>query len=248
MSAAMLLRDGPHAGVLTLRLNRPERLNALTLGLARELLAAVPAASQDPAVRVIVLRGEGRAFCAGKDRDDPATGEFVEALQNLAAALMACPKPVVAAVHGWAVGAGLELLLNCDVVVASADAQFMLPEVTVGLFATGGALALLPRKIGLAKAKGALLLGQPFGAAEADNWGLLWAVEPTAGALEARVSAIAGQLAAADSRILAEAKRGLHQEAVGDFAAVLAREAQIHRRLSPLSAPPANPSRLDEVL
>ena len=119
-----LLREGPRAGVLVLRLNRPQRLNALTLALARELLAAVEQADADPAVRVIVLEGEGRAFSAGKDRDDPPTPEFVDVLQRLAAALMDSPKPVVAAVQGWAVGAGVEILLNCDIVVAARDARF----------------------------------------------------------------------------------------------------------------------------
>src|SRR6187551_598767 len=122
----MLRRHGPVDGILELRLARPERLNALTLDLTRSLLAAVRDAQRDPLVRVLLLTGEGRAFCAGKDRDDPATSDFVEALQQLAAALMDSPKPVVAAVQGWAVGAGVELLLNCDIVVAGASARFML--------------------------------------------------------------------------------------------------------------------------
>src|SRR3990167_489733 len=126
------------AGVLELRLNRPERLNALTLALARELLAAVRAGTADPAVRVILLGGEGRAFCAGKDRDDPATDAFVEVLQALAAALVNAPQPVVVAVQGWVVGAGLELMLNGDIAVSARGARLRLPEGHVGLFGTGG--------------------------------------------------------------------------------------------------------------
>jgi 2-(1,2-epoxy-1,2-dihydrophenyl)acetyl-CoA isomerase len=228
MSAPTLLREWPEDGVLVLRLNRPQRLNALTLALARELLAAVEQADADPAVRVIVLEGEGRAFSAGKDRDDPPTPEFVEVLQRLAAALMDSAKPVVAAVQGWAVGAGVEILLNCDIVVAARDAKFMLPEVNVGLFGTGGVLALLPNTVGLAKAKGALLLGQEITAAEAERWGLIWklADEP-----RAEAAAIARQLAAADPRILAEIKCLLHRETIGNLGTVLAREAQAHGRL-----------------
>ena len=227
------LASGFSAGVLTLTLNRPERLNALTQALADELLAAVRGACADPAVRVVLLRGEGRAFCAGKDRDDPGTSEFVQVLQDLAVALMGCPQPVVAAVQGWAVGAGVELLLNCDIVVAAADAQFMLPEVNVGLLGTGGVAALLPRKVGLARAKGALLLGQAVSAAQAERWGLIWELAPDAASTGQRAQAIAAQLAGADPRILAEIKRQLHQETVGDLAAVLAREAAAHRRLGP---------------
>jgi len=223
-----LLRAGPQGGVLELRLNRPQRLNALTLALAKELLQAIEAAARDPDVRVIVLRGEGeRGFCAGKDRDDPATSEFVEVLQRIGAALLAIPKPVVAAVHGWAVGAGLEILLACDIVVARRDAQFMLPEIKVGLFGTGGVLALLPRTVGLAKAKGALMLGQAISAEQAERWGLIWGLVED----EAAVEAITQQLAQADPAILREIKRSLHEEVVGDFAAVLAREGDIHRRL-----------------
>ena len=224
-----LLREGPHEGVLVLRLNRPQRLNALTLALTHELVAAVQAADADPDVRVIVLQGEGRAFSAGKDRDEPATPEFVRALQQLACALMDSGKPVVAAVQGWAVGAGVEILLNCDIVVAARDARFLLPEVNVGLFGTGGVLALLPRAVGLAKAKGALLLGRAFSAEEAERWGLIWSV-----AEDARVEAdsIARQLAGADPRILGEIKQLLHREALGSLGPILAREAQAHGRLS----------------
>jgi 2-(1,2-epoxy-1,2-dihydrophenyl)acetyl-CoA isomerase len=226
----MLVSKRPADGVLELRLNRPQRLNALTLALTQHLLAAVRQAKLDDTVRVLLLTAEGHAFCAGKDRDDPPTPEFVEALQQLALALMESPKPVVAAVQGWAVGGGLELLLNCDIVVAAQGARFMLPEVNVGLFGTGGVLALLPRKIGLAKAKGVLMLGQEFSAGEAEQWGLIWSV---VGDMELPQSAlaIARQLAAYDPAILGQIKSSLHFEAVGDLSAVLDREAQVHARL-----------------
>jgi 2-(1,2-epoxy-1,2-dihydrophenyl)acetyl-CoA isomerase len=231
-----LLRIGPREGVLELRLNRPQRLNALTLALAKELLAAIRAADADPAVRVIVLRGEGeRGFCAGKDRDDPATSEFVEVLQGIGAALIGTAKPVVASVQGWAVGAGLEILLACDIVLARRDAQFMLPEINVGLFGTGGVLALLPRAVGLAKAKGALMLGQAISAEQAERWGLIWALVDD----DAAVEVVVQQLANADSAILREIKQSLHAETIGDFAAVLDRERQVHQRLMPPSPPGA---------
>lgn len=226
----MLVSKRPDDGVLELRLNRPQRLNALTLALTQHLLAAVRQANQDDAVRVLLLTAEGRAFCAGKDRDDPATSEFVEALQQLTLVLMQSPKPVVAAVQGWAVGAGLELLLNCDVVVAARTARFMLPEVNVGLLGTGGVLALLPRKIGLARAKGVLMLGQEFSAQQAEQWGLIWSVVEDGQLPEAGL-AIARQLASSNAAILGSIKSLLHQETFGELADVLEREAKAHRRL-----------------
>jgi 2-(1,2-epoxy-1,2-dihydrophenyl)acetyl-CoA isomerase len=218
-------------GVLRLHLNRPTRLNALTLAVARDLLVAVREADADPQTRALLLTAEGASFCAGKDRDDPATAEFVDVLQQLAAALMGTPKPVVAAVQGWVVGAGVELLLNCDLAVAARDARFMLPEVNVGLFGTGGVLGLLPRTIGLAKAKGALMLGQPISAVDAERWGLLWALADDAAAARTQADGIARQLAAASPQILGEIKRSLHHESFGNLGAILAREAAVHGRL-----------------
>lgn len=226
----MLVSRHPQAGILELRLNRPQRLNALTQGLAQQLLDAVRQGNADDSVRVLLLTGEGRAFCAGKDRDDAASAPFVEVLQQLASALMQSPKPVVAAVQGWAVGAGLELLLNCDIVVAAQGARLMLPEVNAGLFGTGGVLALLPRQIGLARAKGALMLGQEFSARQAEQWGLIWSVVDE-GELAPAALAIAARLAAADPATLARVKSLLHRESLGELNDVLEREAQAHRDL-----------------
>jgi 2-(1,2-epoxy-1,2-dihydrophenyl)acetyl-CoA isomerase len=205
-------------------------MNALTLVLAQHLLDAVRQANHDDSVRVLLLTGEGRSFCAGKDRDDPATPQFVEVLQQLALALMQGAKPVVAAVQGWAVGAGLELLLNCDIVVAAQSARFMLPEVNAGLFGTGGVLALLPRKIGLARAKGVLMLGQEFSAGQAEQWGLIWSVAQD-GELTQSALAIARRLASADRAILGNIKALLHRESFGELGDVLEREAQAHGKL-----------------
>lgn len=226
-----LLRAGLQQGVLALRLDRPAQLNALTLALARELLDAVQGASRDELVRVVLLTAEGRAFCAGKDRDEPASSEFVQVLQQFALALMDCPKPVVAAVQGWAIGAGLELLLNCDIVLAGHGARFKLPEVALGLLGTGGIAALLPRQVGLARAKGMLMLGGEFSGVQAQQWGLAWEAVPDE-QLQERAQAICAQLAAHPPDVLREIKRSLHDEVVGDLRAVLAREAAAHQRLS----------------
>jgi len=220
------------AGVLELRLNRPERLNALTLALARDLLAAVQIGVADPAVRVVLLSGEGRAFCAGKDRDDPPTPAFVETLQALASLLVRCPQPVLTAVQGWVVGAGVELMLNSDLTVAARGARFVLPEVQVGLFGTGGVAALLPRLVGLQKAKGLLMLGQELAAVDAERWGLVWQVVED-GALQAQARELAQQLARSSPALLAEVKQLVHREQLGDFDASLARETAVHQRLNP---------------
>lgn len=227
----MLVRSSPAEGVLELRLHRPQQLNALTLALARELHDAAAAAAADPQVRVLLLAGDGRSFCAGKDRDDPPTAEFVQVLQGLARTLMQMPKPVVAAVQGWAVGAGLEILLNCDIVVAARDARFMLPEITIGLFGTGGVLSLLPRAMGLPRAKGALMLGEAFSAIDAHAWGLVWSLAAEED-LQATALAACTRLAGSDARVLAEIKRALHTETFADLDAVLERESEAHERLA----------------
>jgi 2-(1,2-epoxy-1,2-dihydrophenyl)acetyl-CoA isomerase len=226
----MLERIGPAEGVLELRLNRPARLNALTLPLARELAAAVRDGSCDRDVRVLLLSAQGRSFCAGKDRDDPATSDFVEALQDVARALMESGKPVVAAAQGWAVGAGLETLLNCDIVVAARDARFMLPEVTIGLFGTGGVLALLPRAVGLPRAKAMLMLGRELPAVDAHALGLV-AMLSEPHELMDTAGSVARELAQRDPQVLAEIKASLHRETFGELADVLAREALVHERL-----------------
>ncbi len=226
MSVVTHLADG----VLEIRLNRPDRLNALTMELTQQLLAAMRQANRDDAVRVILLSGEGRAFCAGKDRDDPAGPELVAVLQDLARALMNGPKPVVAAVQGWAVGAGLEILLSCDIVVAARTARFMLPEINMGLFGTGGVAALLPRQVGLARAKGALMLGEEFSAAQAEQWGLIWSLVDDE-QLQAEARRIAAKLAGCKPQIMGRLKASLHEEAIGELDGVLEREVLVHRQL-----------------
>jgi enoyl-CoA hydratase/carnithine racemase len=225
----MLIETRDDEAVLQIRLNRPEHLNALTLALARELLAAVRRGLGDPRIRVLMLSGEGRAFCAGKDRDAPPTPEFVAVLQELTLALMEGGKPVVAAVQGWAVGAGLEIMLNCDVVVAARTARFMLPEAGLGLFGTGAVASLLPRIVGLQRAKALMMLGREFGAADAERWGIVWSIVDDASLIDAAI-ALSRQLAAGEPSVLAALKTALHRESIGDLPAVLEREAKMHGR------------------
>jgi 2-(1,2-epoxy-1,2-dihydrophenyl)acetyl-CoA isomerase len=164
-------------GLFEIALNRPARLNALTPQSAQALLTRCARARTTRGAAAADPR-RGPAFCAGKDRDAPASAAFVATLQQVAAALVEHGKPSIAAVQGWAVGAGLELALNCDVVFASEDARFALPEAQLGLPGTGGIHALLPRLIGLGRAKALLWSGQAFTARQAHDWGLVWQVTP----------------------------------------------------------------------
>lgn len=225
MSSYELIPNKSPEGVLELRMNRPARLNALTHTLAKQLRDQVQAARDDRSVRVLLICAEGRAFCAGKDRDDPPSDEFVQTLQELSQELLEIPKPVVAAVQGWAVGAGFELAAACDLIIAADNARFQLPEIQLGLPATGGIHMLLPRLVGMSRAKGLLWLGQEMDAPQALQWGLAWELT-TAQDLSARSQALARQLATLDADSLARIKRLVHAEHLPDIGQALQREAQ----------------------
>jgi 2-(1,2-epoxy-1,2-dihydrophenyl)acetyl-CoA isomerase len=169
-------------GVAVIRLNRPKRLNAVVPALVDGLLDAIGAAARDPHVRAIVLSGRGRAFCAGHDLKEPTPpGDSrgrIERLQEVTRALRAAPQPVVAAVHGYAIGAGAEFALGCDLVVAAENAVFQFPEVGLGLSVTGAASRLLPLVVGPLRAKELLLLGERITAPTARELGLVNRVVP----------------------------------------------------------------------
>jgi 2-(1,2-epoxy-1,2-dihydrophenyl)acetyl-CoA isomerase len=165
--------------VARLHLNRPERLNAVVPALTEALLAALAAAQADGA-RAIVLAGRGRAFCAGHDlkepepvEDDEQARARLQRLQDVTRWVRDFPGVVVAAVHGYALGAGAEFAFGCDLVVAAEDARFGFPEVGVGLSVTGGISALLPRLIGPFRAKELFALGEPLTASAAAHLGLV---------------------------------------------------------------------------
>lgn len=216
--------------VCTLRLDRPDRLNAIDEEMARQLLDGLRRAEQTAAVRVIVLAGNGRAFCAGRDISEAPTPEILALVQEVASVIVECSKPVVAAVHGWVIGAGLEWMLDADLVIAARNARFRLPEVRIGVFATGGITSLLPRIAGLARAKGMLLLGDEFSAEQAARWGLVWSVVDD-DALAAETARIAGQLAACDPAVISRFKRVLNAMSLEHFSASLALESQMQAEL-----------------
>ncbi len=200
--------EGPVAMVW---LDRPQRLNAVVPALVDGMLAAFQRAGSEGA-RAVVLAGRGRAFCAGHDLKEPAPPEDeaaarqrLERIQDVTRAIRSFPGPVIAAVHGYALGAGAEFALGCDLVVAAQDAKFGFPEVGVGLSVTGGISALLPRTVGSVRAKELLFLGEQLSADDAYRLGLVNRVVPT-GTHEQVALDLATRLAAQPPIALALAK------------------------------------------
>jgi enoyl-CoA hydratase/carnithine racemase len=175
-------------GVRVVTLNRPQRLNAITPALLEDLIAALQAADRDPAIRAVVLTGAGRAFCAGDDlkefgaqsKDAATTRAYIERIQDVTRAVVLGDTPVIGAVRGWAVGGGLEWMINCDFAIAAEGTCFFFPEVSLGVFVTGGVTVLLPRIVGLQRARELIMLGERFDAAQARDWGLVSKVVPDA--------------------------------------------------------------------
>ena len=229
----MPLHSSISDGVLTLRLNRPARLNAIDEAMSGALLAALDEAGRSSAVRVIVLRGNGRAFCAGRDISEAPTPQILAQVQAVAAAMVECSKPIVVAVHGWVVGAGVEWMLDGDFVIATRSARFKLPEVSLGVFATGGITAILPSVAGVARAKGLLMLGEEFSAEQAERWGLIGSVVDDTD-LDAEVERLARRLATFDPQVLGRFKRVIHQLGLAEFSRSIALESQMQRELEDL--------------
>lgn len=201
--------------VLWLKLNRPQALNSLTLSLVHGLMQAIVDAQNDPDVRVIVLTGEGRAFCAGADLKDPARSrpesgaEFVKAIGELTELIEASTKPVIAAINGIAVAGGLELVLACDIVIAAESARIGDAHSNYALFPGAGATVRLPRKIGLNNAKLLMFTGDMHPATEWKALGLVNVVVADDGFIDA-VSTLANKLAVKSPLVLARMKQALN--------------------------------------
>ncbi len=205
-------------GVCTLTLNRPQRLNAINADLIADLCRELAAAHADADVGAVVLRGARRAFSAGDDlREFPdqslseavARG-YLEALQEVTRLIVFGEKVVVGAVHGWAVGGGLEWAIDCDLLMMAEGTRCFFPEVRLGMNVTGGVTALLPRIVGLQRARGLILLGEQFDAAEARAMGLAWRV--VAGdSLFDEAQAVAERIAALPARAVRDLKRVLNR-------------------------------------
>ncbi len=219
------------AGVARLTLNRPERLNSFTVEMHGEIAAALDAVEKDASVRTLLLTGAGRGFCAGQDLSDPSVtasggsgpadlGEAVEKHYNpLIRRLVALPYPVICAVNGVAAGAGANLALAADIVIAAKSAKFIQSFAAIGLIPDTGGTWVLPRLVGQARALGLALTGQPLAAEQAVEWGMIWqAVDDdklaeTAQALAARFASGATVGLAATKKMIRESwQHGLDEE------------------------------------
>jgi enoyl-CoA hydratase len=163
-------RDG---AVLWIRLDRPEKLNAVDTLMLDELSAHIRGAEADESVRAVLLGGAGRAFCSGGDLTGGDTAGAADAANRVVRAITSLPKPVVAGVHGGAVGFGCALALSCDLVVAAPSAYFQLAFTRVGLMPDGGASALLPGLIGRARTARMAMTAERISASTAFEWGMI---------------------------------------------------------------------------
>jgi 2-(1,2-epoxy-1,2-dihydrophenyl)acetyl-CoA isomerase len=188
------------AGVETITLNRPEKLNALNPEMHKLLRDALERAQDEPAIRAVLLTGAGRGFCTGQDLSERDTSPGAAPIDlsvslgsnynPLVRRMRALPKPIVGAVNGVAAGAGANVALACDIVIAARSASFIEAFSKLGLVPDAGGTYFLPRLIGTARAMGVALLAEKISAEQAEQWGLIWkAVD------DARLAEEAGNLA-----------------------------------------------------
>lgn len=223
-------------GVATLTLNRPDKLNSFTQAMhdeVRHALKRTATAAADGSARVLVLTGAGRGFCAGQDLSDRAVepgakavdlGDSVEKnYAPLVQSLRALPLPVIGAVNGVAAGAGANLALACDIVLAAQSASFVEVFCKLGLIPDTGGTYFLPRLIGSARAMGLAMLGEKLTADQAEAWGLIWKAIPDAD-FAAQVRTMARHFASAPTKGLAFTKQAMHASAHNSLQQQLALE------------------------
>ena len=220
--------------VTIIALNRPKVRNALSRQLRAELLDALSAAAGR--ARCVVLTGSGGAFCSGQDLADagPLDELDLEATlrqeyEPLIAAIAECPVPVIAAVNGVAAGAGANLALACDLVIAAESAVFLQAFTRIGLIPDAGGTFWLPRQVGMARAMGAMLLAEPVPARQAADWGMIWEAVPDA-EFETRWRARATALAQGPTVALSALKQALRASPGNGLDAQLALEARLQGR------------------
>jgi 2-(1,2-epoxy-1,2-dihydrophenyl)acetyl-CoA isomerase len=228
------------AGVATIALNRPDKLNSFNEQMHAELREALNAAAGDAQVRCVLLTGRGRGFCAGQDLGDravgpgsapPDLGATLERNWNpLVRILRTMPKPVVCAVNGVAAGAGASVALACDLVLAARSAKFVQAFCRIGLLPDSGGTWMLPRLVGSARAAGLALLGDAIGAEQAAEWGLIWKCVDD-DRLAAEAEGLARHLATQPTTGLARIKRALLASSTNDLDAQLDLERDLQREL-----------------
>jgi enoyl-CoA hydratase/carnithine racemase len=221
--------------VCTLSLNRPDKLNAVNDRLIEELCAALKAVNDDKTIKVIVLKGEGRAFCAGADLEVGELGigtneaqvrAETEQLQDITRQLLYSDKVVIGAIHGWAVGAGIEWAINCDFPIWAQSAKGFFPEAKWGLSVTGAITTLLPALVGPIKARELILLGEKHTADDFLRLGMAWKVVPDEQLID-EAMALANRLSSLHARSIADLKRGINLGSYTDIEKALAYETEI---------------------
>lgn len=219
-------------GIAEIRLNRPHRLNAVVQQLYDDILAALDLAEKNREVSAIVLTGEGRAFCVGADLKEHKVGrtafdrrQYLKGEQKVCKRLASHPKPIIAAVNGYALGAGAEMAVACDFILMAETARLAFPETGLGAFLGGGVTHILPRLIGLAKARELLFLGEHIDGSQALAIGLATRCFPDAIFAE-EVRGFAAQLARKAPFSLQLAKEQLASAAEGTFDAALTAELE----------------------
>jgi 2-(1,2-epoxy-1,2-dihydrophenyl)acetyl-CoA isomerase len=237
VSASSTITVEDSAGVRTITLNRPDKLNSFNEEMHAALRNALAGAADD-SVRAVLLTGAGKGFCAGQDLSDrvqgeggkaPDLGQTIETLWNpLVRAIRELAKPVVCAVNGVAAGAGANMALSCDLVLAARSARFIQPFCRLGLVPDSGGTYHLPRLVGEARAKGLAMLGDVLGAEQAGAWGLIWKVVDD-DKLMAEASKLATHLATQPTFGLGLTKRAIHASAGNSFNAQLDLERDLQR-------------------
>ena len=226
------------AGVLTITLNRPEKLNALNPEMLSALRAALERATDEPEIRALLLTGAGRGFCTGQDlaeRDVSAGAAPIDLSVSLGShynplvrRLRSLPKPIVCAVNGVAAGAGANLALACDLVIAARSATFVQAFSRLGLVPDSGGSFFLPRLVGGARAMGLALLAEPLTAERAEQWGLIWKVVDDA-RLADEALAVARALATGPTKGYGLVKKAIYASASNSLDAQLDLERDLQR-------------------
>lgn len=225
--------SGLEDGVRTITLNRPERLNAINPALLADLRAALAQGNADPATRAMVLRGAGRAFCAGDDLKEfgsqagnaADTRAYIESIQDITREIVLGDTFVVGAVHGWAVGGGLEWTIDCDLTLMAEGTRCFFPEISWGMFVTGGVTTLLPKMVGLGKTRELILFGERFDARQAMDWGIACKVVAEDD-LFAEAEAVAARIAALPEGAVRDLKRVINRACHLDVEGAMALETE----------------------
>jgi len=229
-------------GVARLTLNRPDKLNSFTGQMHAEIRSALSLVQDDPSIRVLVLTGAGRAFCAGQDLADPAMqmvpgqrapdiGNVVELnYKPLILSLQNLRVPTLAAVNGIAAGAGASVALACDLVVAAKSASFLQAFSKIGLVPDTGGTWFLPQRVGMARAMGLALLADKLPADKAADWGLIWQAVDDAD-LNATIDKLAAQLAQMPTKALVRTRQAMHAAPLHTLEQQLSMEGGFMREL-----------------